>query len=221
MVSFLVVDFEFTKYTKPVGRPNGFFPEIIEIGAVRYDEQGNETGSLQNFVKPHFYPKQAKEGMEFCMITEQDMKSAIPFPEMVARLSALYVPGETYFVAWGGEDYKVLDTGCQRHKIANPIQFSDYLDLALAYRLMKGDGYTTGLKKAGEELETHSEGLWHTAYDDAANTGKILFKLFEKGWSLEKFAADQAEAKEQAHARAEAKQARRAARKAGLEADAQ
>ena len=35
MAQFIVVDFEFTYYNKPVGRPNGFFPEIIEIGAVK------------------------------------------------------------------------------------------------------------------------------------------------------------------------------------------
>ena len=34
MKDFLLVDFEFTTYTKPVGRPRGFFSEIIEIGAV-------------------------------------------------------------------------------------------------------------------------------------------------------------------------------------------
>ena len=73
------------------------------------------TGSIQHFVRPHFYPKQAKEGMDFCMITEQDMKQAIEFSEMLAKMSALYVPGQTYFVAWGEEDYKVVAEGCKRH----------------------------------------------------------------------------------------------------------
>ena len=35
MKKFLVVDFEFTTYERPVGRPRGFFSEIIEIGAVK------------------------------------------------------------------------------------------------------------------------------------------------------------------------------------------
>ena len=30
MKKFLVVDFEFTTYERPVGRPRGFFSEIIE-----------------------------------------------------------------------------------------------------------------------------------------------------------------------------------------------
>lgn len=62
---FLVADFEFTQYTKRMGRPRGFFSEIIEIGAVKID--GTElvvTGSIQNFVRPHFYPS-GKRGYGF------------------------------------------------------------------------------------------------------------------------------------------------------------
>ena len=76
-MNYLVVDFEFTFYKRPVGRPRAFFAEIIEIGAVKLDENLNECGKLQNFVKPHFFPKHAKDAMDFCMITDADMKKAI------------------------------------------------------------------------------------------------------------------------------------------------
>lgn len=162
MKDFLLVDFEFTTYTKPVGRPRGFFSEIIEIGAVRLKgEDFAEAGKIQNFVKPHFYPKQAKDSMDFCMITEKDMKKAIEYPEMVAKLAEIYEAGQTYFVAWGTEDYKVLNTGCERHKIENPVQYEDYLDLAEAYKLWKGDELTTGLKRATEEQEVDTAGKFN------------------------------------------------------------
>ena len=185
---FFVADFEFTQYTKRMGHPRGFFSEIIEIGAVKID--GNSlavTGKIQNFVHPHFYPKQAKEGMDFCMITEKDMESAIEFGEMLEQIKALYVPGQTYFVAWGDEDYKVVAEGCRRHKLENPVLPEDYLDLAAAYKLLKGDTYTTGLKKATEEQNVDTGGLWHTAYDDAANTSKLLVKLLADGWKPEAY----------------------------------
>ena len=55
MKDFLLVDFEFTTYTKPVGRPRGFFSEIIEIGAVKLTGADfKEEGKIQNFVKPNF-----------------------------------------------------------------------------------------------------------------------------------------------------------------------
>ena len=193
MKKFLVVDFEFTTYERPVGRPRGFFSEIIEIGAVKLDgEPLTDCGRIQSFVKPHFYPK--------------DMQQAIEFPAMVQELAALYESGETYFVAWGTEDYKVLQTGCERHKIENPVKYEDYLDLALAYRLWKGDDYTTGLKKATEEQEVNTAGLWHTAFDDANNTGKLLIEMFNRGWKLEDFFA----AREAYEAERAARQAERA-----------
>ena len=191
-MNFFVIDFEFTFYKKPVGKPRGFFNEIIEAGAVLFDSRGTEAGRMHMFVKPHFYPKQAKDAYDFCMITEKEIKKAIEFPEMVKQISALYVPGQCYFVTWGGEDFRVLDTGCKRHGIENPVHQEDCLDLARAYKLWKDDDYTTGLKAAAEELEIDSEGLWHTAYDDAFNTGKVLFKMLEKGWSLEDFLKAQA-----------------------------
>ena len=144
----------------------------LKAGAVLLDSRGTETGRMHAFVKPHFYPKQAKDAYDFCMITEKEMKKAIEFPEMVRQISALYTPGNCYFVTWGNEDFRVLEIGCQRHGIENPVRREDCLDLALAYRLWKDDSYTTGLKAAAEALETDSEGLWHTAYDDAFNTGE-------------------------------------------------
>ncbi len=183
---FLIVDLEFTQYTRPTGRPRAFFPEIIEIGGVLLDGGTfEEKGGLQHFVKPHFFPRQAAESMAFCMITEDDMKQAVSFQTMLEKLSALYAPGRTLFVTWGEADYQVIDEGCRRHGAQNPIRPEDCLDLAAAYKRYKQDRLTTGLKRAAEELGAETDGLWHTAQADAVNTGKVLLKLMEKGWKPE------------------------------------
>ena len=186
-MNYLVVDFEFTFYKRPVGRPRAFFEEIIEIGAVKLDENLNECGKLQNFVKPHFFPKHAKDAMDFCMITDADMKKAITFPAMLEKMSAMYEAGNTLFVAWGDSDYKVLAEGCSRHKLENPVLQADYLDLAEAYKLWRGEENTPGLKTAIIEMEVTADGLAHTAFDDAYNTGKVLAKMLEKGWTYEAY----------------------------------
>ena len=186
-MNYLVVDFEFTFYKRPVGRPRAFFAEIIEIGAVKLDESLKECGKLQNFVKPHFFPKHAKDAMDFCMITDADMKKAITFPAMLEKMSTMYEAGNTLFVAWGDSDYKVLDEGCNRHKLENPVLQADYLDLAEAYKLWRGEENTPGLKTAITEMEVTADGLAHTAFDDAYNTGKVLAKMLEKGWTYEPY----------------------------------
>jgi len=180
---FFVADFEFTHYTKPVGRPRGFFSEIIEIGAVKIDGSSREiTGHIQDFVKPHFYPKQAKEGMAFSMITDEHMKTAIEFRDMLDKLKELYIPGSTYFVAWGDADFGVIKEGCERHELPNPVDYADYLDLAAAYKSRKGLSRTSSLRNALDAEGIVIEGLWHTAHDDALNTGKLLLKLISEGW---------------------------------------
>jgi sporulation inhibitor KapD len=185
---YLVTDLEFSVYKRPTGRPRGFFSEVIEIGAVRIAGDTNEiAGKIQDFVKPHFYPKQAWESMGFCSITEADMKTAIDFSAMLKQLIAMYVPGKTYFVTWGNEDFKVIDEGCKRHNLVNPILPEDCLDLAAAYRLMKGESRTTGLRKATEELNVNQDGHWHAAYDDAYKTGNILLELLSAGWKPEEY----------------------------------
>ena len=187
-MNFLLVDFEYTFYKRPYGKPRSFFSEIIEIGAVKLEgETLKECGKLQNFVKPEFFPNHATDAMDFCMITPSDMKKAISFHQMVKKLSDLYVPGETYFVTWSDCDYQVLDICCQKYRIKNPINRKDCLDLAEAYRLMKGKDNTTSLMASLKELAIENNGLWHTAFDDAENTGKILTKLFELGWTPEAF----------------------------------
>lgn len=187
-MNYLVVDFEFTFYKRPVGRPRAFFPEIIEVGAVKLvGENLQEAGKLQNFVKPHFFPKHAKDAMDFCMITDKDMKKGIEFPAMLEKLAAMYEAGDTLFVAWGDADYKVLEEGCNSHKLENPIRLEDYLDLAEAYKLWRGEENTPSLKTAIAEMEVSADGLAHTAFDDAYNTGKVLVKMLEKGWTYEAY----------------------------------
>ena len=185
---FFVVDFEFTQYTKPVGKPRAFFPEIIEIGAVRIDGDTKKiTGYIEDFVKPQFFPKQAAESMEFCMITASDMENAIDFSDMLQQIKSLYIPGKTYFVSWGDADYSVVAQGCERYILPNPIMPEDYLDLAAAYKMLKGEKNTPGLQKAIEELNINADGFGHTAYDDAANAGKVLLKLIADGWKPEHY----------------------------------
>lgn len=188
--NFLVTDFEFTVYNKPVGKPRGFFSEILEIGATKlHGESLERIGDIQCFVKPEFYPKQAEDSLNFSMITAKDLKAGILFPEMIERMKQLYVPGETYFVAWGDADFKVIDTACRRYKIENPVLFSDYLDLAAGYKLLFGKEKTPSLKSAVEEQKVVMEGIWHTALDDAINTSKLLVRLLQDGWDVEAFLA--------------------------------
>jgi len=185
---FYVVDFEYTQCRQRFGRPAGFFAEIVEIGAVRINGETLEVeGKDHHFVRPHFFPKQLNDIKDMCMITDKEMKNAITFSDMVEGIKGLYAPQETYFVTWGSDDYRVLNMGCERHGIKNPVLFEDCLDFSEWYRWEMGDANTTGLRKAAEEQRIDTGMLWHAACDDAKNTGKLLISVLEDGWDPEDY----------------------------------
>jgi sporulation inhibitor KapD len=185
---FLVVDFEFTQYTSRVGRPRGFYSEIIEIGAVKIDGDSlQEVGEIHAFVRPHFSYRQLKDIMEFCLISEADMKTAIPFTDMIERIRSLYVPGQTYFASWGDADFLILEDGCKRNGINNPVAEADVLDMAAWYKWEMGDNNTTSLRNAIDEQNVEVGVLWHTAIGDAKNTKELLVQLLSDGWDPEEF----------------------------------
>lgn len=185
MQKFLIADFEFTVYTKPTGRPRGFFSEILEYGWVLLDKQTSVLSAQdQSFVQPKFFPKQAKEGREFSMITEADLATGIEYPEMVARLNKIYDVEQTYFVAWGDADWYVLKEACSRHNLVLPLTVETYVDLSREYQTFYNLSYRPSLKNALDEQQIKLDGLWHTALDDALNTAKLVTHMLSQGWQV-------------------------------------
>lgn len=181
--NYLVVDFEFTTYDKPVGRPRAFFSEILEFGAVLLEPPAFEPGqSCQGFVRPRFFPQLAQASREFAMISEKDLAGGMNFENMLLELAPLYRPGLTYLTCWGDADWEVLATACARYKADNPFQFADYLDLAHEYRVHFRHPRTPSLKDALAEQAIAGEGYWHTALSDALGTARLVARMLELGW---------------------------------------
>ncbi len=180
---FLIIDFEFTTHKKLVGKPRAFFPEIIEVGAVRMGTPELALGEeYQSFVKPRFFPRLTKECMEIAIINQEDVDGGVDLGEMLGGLNSLYQEGRTYFVAWGDSDREVLATDCKRYGLDYPFIYEDYIDLAAAYKQHYGKDRTPSLKHAVEESGIERLGWCHMALDDAKNTGLLLAHLLRDGW---------------------------------------
>lgn len=184
MKDFLVVDFEFTMYTKRVGRPRGFFSEILEYGLVKLDGQQHAVvKEAQAFVKPSFFPKQAKQAQEFSMISKADLETGIAYGEMLEEIKQVYEPNQSYFVAWGDADWHVIKEACQRYGLDNPFLYEDYVDLSKEYQSFFQMERRLSLKNALAEQQIALDGTWHTALDDARNTAKLVYHMLKLGWT--------------------------------------
>ncbi|MDR3562220.1 MAG: exonuclease domain-containing protein [Negativicutes bacterium] len=180
---FLVVDFEFTTFDRPVGRPRAFFSEILECGAVLAQPPDFlPQEKFQTFVQPRFFPKLAGDSQQFAMITQADLDGGMAFEDMVTKLAGFYRSGVTFIAAWGDADWEVLDTACSRYKVINPFRFEDYVDIAKEYRTLYRHERTPSLKFALEEQSLQPDGFLHTALEDARGTAKLITLMLAAGW---------------------------------------
>ncbi|MCP8969808.1 3'-5' exonuclease KapD [Ectobacillus ponti] len=170
---FLFLDFEFTM-PENKRKPEGFFPEIIEVGMVAV-HGGEVTDTFSSYVKPEKFPVLTERCKAFLNMKQEEIESGIGFAELVERLSA---HGHAAVITWGNMDVKVLRQNCQAAGAAYPFR-GKHRDLSLEYKRFFGDRNQTGLWKAIEAYGKKGTGKHHCALDDAWTTYNI-FKLVEK-----------------------------------------
>ncbi len=181
---FLVVDFEFS-VPRGYGKPRAWFQEIIEVGAVVVDQQGNLSDKTYNtFVKPRFWPKLADESYGITGIRQEDVDTGVELEESIESVIKLTTAPleETYLVAWGDADRKVLSHVCEKYGIAYPFVWDNYIDLAEEYKNFRSLSHLSSLKKAIEDNSIQQIGILHSALDDAINAAQVMIRMMEEGW---------------------------------------
>ncbi|WP_409302465.1 3'-5' exonuclease KapD [Peribacillus sp. SCS-155] len=179
---YLFIDFEFTM---PEGksRPDGFYPEIIEVGFVTVikDEIKEQFSS---FVRPSHFLELTARCKSFLNITQEQVDQGMIFGELVAHLKGIDERMATTVVTWGNMDMKVLRHNCQKAGVEFPFK-GKQTDLSMEYKRFFGDQNQTGLWKAVQAYGKEGTGKHHRALDDALTTFNI-FKLVEKDKSYMK-----------------------------------
>lgn len=157
--------------------PQGFYPEIIEVGLVSVQNQKIEH-QFSSYVKPVQFPLLSDRCKSFLHISQAKVDKGITFYELVELLNNYDQVTPNTVITWGNMDMKVLRQNCQIQNIAFP--FSGKLrDLSMEYKKFFGDRNQTGLWKAVEEYGKKGTGRHHCALDDAMTTYNI-FKLVEQ-----------------------------------------
>lgn len=154
-----------------VGRPpQGMRQEIIEIGVVEMDLRTLRiTRERSHFVRPRRW-----EISDLCTeltgITEGDIKSARPFPEVLASLIEEFLPSKALCCTWGN-DAGLIAAACQSHGLRTPLRY--LLDLAHLTQGLFLHRQTPGLGEAVGMLGMEFGGVPHGALVDARNTAQV------------------------------------------------
>ena len=185
-MEYIVFDLEWNQ--SPGGKESsveGFPFEIIEIGAVRLDENLQQKDTFHQLVKPQIYRKLHYKISE---VTHMELsvlrKEGLPFPEAAENFLQWCMSGEEFrFCTWGSMDLTELQRNMAFYGIEPPFPMPLlYYDVQKLYRLLSGDGKSVlSLDQAVEEMGIQEEKPFHQALDDAYYTGKIMGHMdFEK-----------------------------------------
>lgn len=175
-MKYIVVDFEWNQSPYGKNTSNRRLPfEIIEIGAVKLDENGREISRFSELVKPKVYKKLHHVTKNLTGITEKELASGKSFPEILARFMEWC--GKDYmFCTWGNLDLLELQRNMKFYHmeklLAGPVK---YYNVQKLFRLLyDGDNSTASLEYAVEYLNIGKKGEFHRAVNDAEYTAEIF-----------------------------------------------
>ena len=156
--------------------------EMIQIGAVKVNDQMQVIDSFSQLIRPEQYVKLHPRIQRITHITQEQLDEAPSFNEAVAA-----------FAAWCGEDYVLLTWGCDDISVLsqNMAFYKCETRLAGIYDIQRLFGEVIGnskerkgLRAAMEhfQIEPNEETMpFHNAVNDAYYTALVFSKLPEPG----------------------------------------
>ncbi|HEU4965406.1 MAG TPA: 3'-5' exonuclease [Bacilli bacterium] len=157
----------------------GQIPEIISIGAVKYQqEEGRlvKSGEFETFVRP-LKSRLNKRTIKITGIRPQDIHAEEIFPKVWKRFIKWIGEEDYYLLTWGTEDVRTLIHNCRQHRMSLDW-LRNYNDLQAEFGRLYEQKNQAGLMQALEMLNLQAVGQHHSAIDDARNTGEIFAACF-------------------------------------------
>ena len=183
-MNYIVFDLEFNqgyKYkrkNKSRINPKCRF-EIIQIGALKLDENLKTIGRFNKLVKPKVYSCLHHFIAEMTDITAEKLEDASPFNKVYKEFVE-FIGTDSILCTWGVADMRELVRNINFHRLDLSLLSTDYIDLQrLASQYFKTpNGNSIGLKNAVEALELPLDSQFHDAFNDAYYTTEVFKKIY-------------------------------------------
>lgn len=163
--------------------------EIIQIGAVKLDENLKQIGSFNKLVRPQIFKELNKYVKAITNLTIEALKSSEDFI-IVYNEFLEFIKDENYILCvWGTVDLKELIRNMKYHKMDVSSLTKDYIDVQKhATKYLKCQkGISIGLQNAVELLGVPLGHNLHDAYNDAYYTAEVFRKIFDDSMKPKKY----------------------------------
>ena len=180
---YIVLDLEWNQSNKITNECNPDLPfEIIEIGALKMDEECRILGEFSEIVKPQVYHEMHQITSKLIHMQIQELERGDSF-ENVANRFLDWCGDEAYtFCTWGPLDLTELQRNMDFYHM-NEIAYGPipFLDVQKLYALYNMEGKERrALEFAIDAMQIEKDIPFHRAFSDAYYTAKILKVLIKK-----------------------------------------
>ncbi len=178
---YIVVDLEWNQSStgRVIKNKNGPLPyEVIEIGAVKTDEEFNIVSSFDRIVKPQVYLKLHKAVEKLVPLKMKDLQKGKSFKSVMEEFLE-WCGKDVCFCTWGDADLLQLQRNMRYHgmEVDFPWPFL-YLDLQRIYSEQFLDGVqSSSLSDAVSKLNIPKGNAYHRAIYDSQYTAKVAAHL--------------------------------------------
>ena len=161
------------------------FDEIIEIGAVKTDEEYREIDGFRRLIRPAIYRKMNPYIQKILSITMKDLQNEEPL-QAVAKAFFDWCGDCDTLIAWSGNDFGVLEKNLAHIGVEVPKRLNRYdVQMAYSYRTEKSiRNYALKTAVEAMELPEPEDQAYHDAYCDAQFTAAIGRALTERSGPL-------------------------------------
>ena len=178
---YIIMDLEWNNsYMKSAQR---FVNEIIEVGAVKLDENLNMVGTFSEIIKPVLSKKLRSRIKNLTHISNDDIKAGKPFSTVISDFEK-WVGDDAVVLSWGDTDIRTLLTNMKCFLNKEDINFiRKYADLQSYCQcfINMENIQQAGLSYAAECLQIDAEKFpHHRALDDSLLSAECLKRTFNK-----------------------------------------
>ncbi|MBZ9684998.1 exonuclease domain-containing protein [Clostridium estertheticum] len=184
-MNYIVFDLEFNQgynfgvEPKTITNPKCPF-EIIQIGAIKLNENLERIGALDVLIKPEIYTTLNPFVKELTGITMDELNSGKSFKEMYGELIDFMNTDKSVLCVWGVADIKELFRNIEYHELDATMVPTEYINIQsyASKELNCQKGINIGLGNASKLLGIPIESQFHDAFNDAFYTAEVFKKIY-------------------------------------------
>lgn len=184
-MNYIIYDLEFNQKNNDSidnksNQPNTIPFEIIQIGAVKLNENFETISIFNSLIKPNIYKTIHPIIENLTNITDLQLSSCSYFPTVYKDFLNFIGDDEIIFCVWGVVDIKELIRNVKFYNLSTS-QLSKYIDIQIyTSKYLKTEKKSKiGLKNAIELLGIPIKGDFHNAFNDAYYTSEIFKIIYD------------------------------------------